>query len=159
VKTETFQEHDYLYSAAGRVWVIPTLTLQRLPGGDVVLQLSEIRRIHCGIANQICGEPGGLSVDAFEFLCSVTESSFAEVARELQIVPSTLTKWRGRGTVMPPIRSLVLKKWFWFKLFGDGVGERSVHIRLVRDDAEFLQYVRDQAIAAELADEFAEQVA
>lgn len=87
------------HQTAGRTWAVRELRLVRMPDKTVVILEEEIDRIHRAIANEICGSPDTLSIDELEFLCDVTDTSFAEVADYLGIHKSTVTRWRKAGEV------------------------------------------------------------
>lgn len=121
---KTLIEKKYPYRAAGQIWIIPEFRLSEFPDGTIVVLEEEIDRIHYAIANEICGDENGLSKDELEFLCDVTQTSFSEIADYLGIRQSTLTKWRTAGKIPKNVMGLVLKKWFWFKLFGRKLGQK-----------------------------------
>ena len=143
---------NYPYQAAGRVWAVPELRLVTMPDGTIAILEEEIDRIHRAIANEICGSSDNLSMEELEFLCDITRTSFTDVADYLGVHRSTLTKWRKTGEVPRTIISLVLKKWFWFKLFGHDLGSRSVKIEQLKDEGVFLSFAKSQAIERHLAE-------
>ncbi|MFH1469409.1 MAG: hypothetical protein ABIO70_33800 [Pseudomonadota bacterium] len=159
MKFETIIERDYPYHCAGRVWIIPELHLTKLPDGTVGLSLAEINRIHRAVANEVCGSAAPMTPEEFEFLASATVTPYSEVARVIGISPSTLSKWLERGGEMPRLRSTFLKRWFWFRFFGDELSDTPVVLARFRDDHDFLQFAHDEAIAKELAAEVREKVA
>ena len=117
-----------------------------MPDKTVVILEEELDRIHRAIANEICGSPETLSMAELEFLCDVADTSLTEVAEYLGIHRSTVTRWRKAGAVPKSVMSVVLKKWFWFKLFGQEVGDRSVPLGHVVDEGAFLSFARQEAI-------------
>ena len=149
------EEHNP-YQAAGRIWVVPELRLTTMPDGTVAILEEEVDRIHRAIANEICGSPEKLTIDELEFLCDITLTSFTDVADYLDVHRSTLTKWRKAGEVPRLLASLLLKKWFWFKLFGHELGDRSVKIGQLENEENFLLYVKNQVIRENLADSIKE---
>ncbi len=148
----TLIERDYAYQAAGRIWRVPELHLQQKADGTVAVQKSEIDRINRAIANQICGSLDPLTVDELTFLCDVTAHTFADAASRLGVHKSTLSKWRQHGAVPRLALGTLLKRWFWFELFGEQANRWSTTLGHFRDDADFLVYVRDRAIHQHLAD-------
>lgn len=148
---ETISQQNYPYQAAGRLWLVPELCLTRMPDETLAIMQDEIDQIHRAIANEICGSPDPLTNDELEFLCDVTLTSFAEVAESLDVHKSTLTKWRKSREHLPPWTSLLLKKRFWFKIFGDQLRNQTVRLEQVEDDADFLAFARNQAIEEDLA--------
>lgn len=145
-------EIDYRYRAAGRWWVIPKLTLVRLPDGSNALTQVEIDRVHLAIANRICGSSEGLRRDEFEFLCAVAEVSQAATAEYLAIDRSTLTKWKGSDKPMPLARSAVLRRWFWMILFGEDSARVHVPLTALRSEKEILGWLEEAALAMNLVD-------
>lgn len=149
---ETKVYRDYPYQAAGRIWIVPEFRLTVLPDGEVAVSHSELMRIHRAIANYLCGREAALTSEELEFLCDVTETSFAEVARELGVHRSTLTKWRANSREVPSVLDAYIKRYFWFKLFGDELGVVKAPLDRMRDDHGFLAYIRDKAVERHLAD-------
>ena len=150
---KTLTKKNYPYQAAGRTWAVRELRLVTMPDKTVAILEDEIDRIHRAIANEICGSPDPLSMDELEFLCDITATSFAEVANYLGIHRSTVTRWRKAGEVPKSVMSVVLKKWFWFKLFGQEVGDRSVPLGHIVDEGAFLSFARQEAIDKHLAEQ------
>ena len=149
---KTLNRKNYPYQAAGRTWSVPELHLVTMSDGTVAILEEEINRIHRAIANEICGSPNNLSIEELEFLCDITQTSFTDVADYLGVHRSTLTKWRKTDGVPRTVISSVLKKWFWFKLFGRDLGSRSVKIEQLKDEGTFLSFAKNQAIDRHLAE-------
>ena len=145
----SLSEKNYKYQAAGRTWVVPKLKLDKMPDGTVALMEDEIERIHRDIANEICGTAENLSKDELEFLCDVAGTPFSEVADYLGVHKSTITKWR-KTEVPKNALNLLLKRWFWFRLFGAELAESTVEIRQLEDEKTFLSYARREAIGMKL---------
>lgn len=139
-------EKNYKYRAAGRTWLVPKLHLKKMPDGTVAISQDEIDRIHKAIANQICGSSEVLSFVELEFLCDVSETSFYEVAKHIGMHKSTPSKWRKIGTVPNHITSIFLKRWFWFKLFGQVLSDETIKLKDLRDEIEFLTLAKSHAI-------------
>ena len=152
ITMKTLIKRKYPYQAAGRTWVIPKFHLSELPDGTIAILESEINRIHYAIANEICGNKEGLTKEELEFLCDITQTSFSEIADYLGIHRSTLTKWRTTGQIPKNVMGLVLKKWFWFKLFGQKLGQRKIPIAQLRDEVRFLSFAKAEAIEKNLAE-------
>jgi hypothetical protein len=149
---KTTIEKNYPYQAAGRLWAVPQLRLTILPDGTVALLEEEVERIHRAIANEICGNTEALTVAELEFLCDLTLTSWAQVAEFLGVHRSTLSKWRQTGVVPRAVISLALKKWFWFKLFGEELGSRTVKLSCLSSEGAFLSYARQEAIERAVAE-------
>ena len=149
---KTLIKKKYPYRAAGQTWIIPEFHLSKLPDGTIAVLEEEINRIHYAIANEICGDENGLSKDELEFLCDMTQTSFSEIADYLGIHQSTLTQWRTAGQIPKNVMGLVLKKWFWFKLFGQKLGRRKISISQFRDEVRFLSFAKAEAIQRNLAE-------
>jgi len=146
---------NYPYQAAGRLWSVPQLRLTTLPDGTVALLEEEIERLHRAIANEICGSTEALTVAELEFLCDLTLTSWAQVAEFLGVHRSTLSKWRQTGVVPRAVISLALKKWFWFKLFGQELGGWTVKLSCLSSEGAFLAYARQEAIDRAMAEPIA----
>ena len=148
-------EKDFLYSAAGRVWVLPELHLDTMPDGTLAINQVESDEIHRSIANEICSTGDALTFDEFEFLCDITVRSFSEVAEYLQIHKTTISKWRNQGAVSKAHYSAILKKWFWFEIFGDRIQTSLVPLSCLRSDDDILGLVttaaRNEGIARPVA--------
>ena len=144
-------EKNYKFHAAGRTWVVPTLRLTEMPDGSVAITEDEIDRIHRDIANEICGSPENLSKEELEFLCDVTETLFSEVADYLGVHKSTLTKWR-KTEVPKNALNLLLKRWFWFRLFGEELAQDTIKIEQLENERTFLDYARREAIGKRLVE-------
>ena len=143
---------NYPYQAAGRTWTIPELRLTCLPDGSAAISEAEIQRIHRAIANEICGHETTLTMDELEFLCDLTEKSLSDVASALKIHRSTVTRWKKSGEVPGSVMSLVLKKWFWYLLFGKSLENKVVPLDYAVDEAKFLPFLRQETIDERLAD-------
>ena len=120
-----------------------------MPDGTVSITEDEIDRVHRDIANEICGSPESLSKVELEFLCDVSGTLFTEVAAYLGVHKSTLTKWR-KTEVPKNALNLLLKKWFWFKLFGEELANKSIRIKQLEDERVFLKLARKEAIGEKL---------
>jgi hypothetical protein len=150
--TKTKVKKNYPYQAAGRTWMVPELHLTSMPDGSAAIAEDEIQRIHRAVANEICGDDAGLTMDELEFLCDVTDSTFVDVANALQIHRSTVTRWRKTGEVPKSVMSLVLKKWFWSLLFGKSLENETVTLDCAVNETRFLSFLRQETIDKHLAD-------
>jgi len=159
IELETVVEKDYPYQAAGRTWTVRKLELTKLPTGKLGLSLAEIRRVNHAVANEICGSAEPLTFLDFEFLCATTSTTFKEAAEFLGIHRTTVTKWRRPDASIQPTYSLVLKKWFWFKLFGEQLADGIVPFHTVRNEADFLEFAKEAAIENQLATRIQTKVA
>ena len=144
MKTKT--ERNYPYSAAGRVWILPTYTLSVRPDGTLVVLMSELDRVHRAIGNEICGSPDNLTVDELDFLCDVTATTYTELAAILDMNRSSLSRWKKPGVVPSRATSNLLKRWFWMKLFGADLKEAEVPLPLLDRDAQLLEYLHQRAL-------------
>jgi len=138
--------------AAGQLWLLESATLTVLPDGSEAISATELNRIHKAIANAICGTADHLSFEEFEFLCDITESTFSNAAVYLGLNKSTVSTWRRRGLVPSKLVGNALKRWFWFKLFGDSLGKQSLPISAFASDLAFLETASQAAIRANLSD-------
>ncbi|MGM0574106.1 MAG: hypothetical protein ACQEXJ_00030 [Myxococcota bacterium] len=156
---KTIEHADYPIHAAGRVWVVESATLTELRDGTLGLSSAELSRIHRAIANAICGTPGKLTADELEFLCDITDTSYADVARVLDVDKSTITLWRKKGVVSKLPFSLLLKRWFWFELFGSELGDTNLPLSALATDELLLRRVQQAAIEQEMTFEVHEKKA
>lgn len=147
MKTTRVTERNYTYLAAGRAWLVPLLHLQRLPDGTVVLPQAEAARVHLAIANEVCGSAAPLTAEEIEFLCDVSGASYAEVAAAVGVHRSALTRWRASTSPVRQLASRAIKRWFWFRLFGQRLGPCSITLESARDDEALMRAAHDHAVA------------
>lgn len=150
MRMNTTEESEHVVRAGGRSWVIPSVVLTEMPDGTVGLSMAELRRIHKAVANAVCSTASPLTPDELEFLCAITNTTFTAVAEDARLDKSTVTKWRRRGNPLPWVLSLHLKKWFWFKLFGEALGSGTIRLRELSSDGELLPLVGRLAIERKL---------
>ena len=143
-------KRDQPFHAAGRLWTVPGMTLSVLPDGTAALSQEELDRIHRAIANAICGDARCLSASELDFLCDVTETAYSDVAGHLELDRGAVSRWRNGGRPVPRAHSLLLKEWFWFKLFGAQLGDEDVPLQLATDEASLLDHAMREAIAKKL---------
>ncbi len=155
----TIDKRDQPFHAAGRIWNVPRMTLSVLADGTVALSQVEIDRIHRAIANAICGSGRCLTTSELEFLCDVAGTTFSEVASHLELDRSTVSRWMARERPVPRAYSLLLKSWFWFKLFGAQLGDERVPLHLATDGASLLDYAMHEAIDNKITDMVSEVTA
>lgn len=154
---KTIEHADYPIHAAGRLWTIDRIRLAEMPDGVLGVSRAELARVHKAVANFICGQSGLLTGEELEFLCDVTDTRYAEIARLLDIDRSTITLWRRKGVVPKRATSLNLKRWFWFRLFGADMADTLLPLSSVGDDEELLRCVRREAIRADMTFEVRER--
>jgi len=135
------------------------MTLSVLPDGTLALSQAEIDRIHGAVANAVCGNARALSTAELEFLCDVTGTSLSDVARHLELDRSAVSRWKSRGDSIPRIYSLLLKKWFWFKLFGAELGDADIPLHLATDELSLLAYAMREAVEKKLTARVSEATA
>lgn len=144
---------DYKYPAAGHLWLVPEIRVTIFDDGEEAIAIPEFERIHRAVANEICGAPEPLTFEELEFLCDITDTSLAEAARIVGVHRSTVTKWRDAEAVSRGIYSAALKRFFWFKIFGEDVRWESIPIDAVASDPVLLRYLHDRASKSKLTDE------
>ena len=111
---------DYLYQIAGKTWMIPEVRLEKSESGRVVIPGSEITRMNCHVANGICGVHSSLTGAELDFLCDITSTKYTTVADEIGVSKSVISKWTAKSeSEIPLAPSVVLKKWFWGRIFGE----------------------------------------
>jgi len=143
-------EERYQVHAAGHLWAVASVELTELPDGTVAIDQSTLEAIHRAIANAVCGGEEKLTSDELEFLCDVAGARYVDVARYLDMDKSTVTTWRRKGGVPSRVVSMALKKWFWFRLFGESMGDVRLSLSDVRDDATFLRDASRRAVRSEV---------
>lgn len=150
MKNRTVRKHQVF--AAGQLWLLDSAVLSILPDGSEAISGAELNRIHKAIANAICGTAARLSFEEFEFLCDITGATFSDAATYIGLNKSTVSTWRRRGLVPSTLVGNALKRWFWFKLFGDSLGKQSLPISTFASDIAFLETASQAAIRANLSD-------
>jgi hypothetical protein len=149
---KTKKHKNYPFLAAGRVWIIPEVSITILPDNTMGLSLAEIKRIQKAIANEVCGSPGPLSIEELEFLCDATATRYNEIAEKLFVSKSNVTFWRKSAKRVPLLESLFLKRWFWCRLFGTALGKFFEHLptEAIADESKLLSAIKDRAIKEHL---------
>lgn len=150
MKTPKEIVEDYAYGVAGSVWLVPALHLTVIDGEQGISQ-REIDRVHRAIVNEICGERADLTYQELAFLCDVTGTPLAEIARFVE--EPSLRRWAKRGAVPRGIFSDVLKRRLWFVLFGDAMQGETLPFDLTRNDRSLLRHLCERAKTSKLADE------
>lgn len=114
--------------------------------------MDELARLHRAIASAICESDEWLSFEEFEFLCDVTETTFTSAAEHLGQNKSTVSTWRRRGLVPSKLVGNALKRWFWFKLFGERLAGEQMPLLRFASDLSFLETASRAAIEAHVSD-------
>lgn len=147
LELETFIETDCPFHAAGRRWTIPEVRYTRLPDGSTGVDGEELDRIHRAVANEVCGEADTLSSTELDFLSDLTGATLADLAAFLHVDKSTVSRWRSGSRGVPHSAGWLLKRWFWYQLFGEGLTATRVALRRFERDVAFLSFIREQAIS------------
>lgn len=143
----------YPFHAAGQTWRIPQVVIEEDYDGTPVMSGHEITRITRAIANEICGDNAALTADELEYLCGLTGVRYVEVAKRLGVTRSTISTWLKNGGKLPMLPSIVLKKWFWYQIFGALLEDVLVFRGAVAfEDGTFLHQLRQEAIQHSLAE-------
>lgn len=150
MKTRKVRNHRVF--AAGQLWEVGSAVVSHLPDGTEAVSMDELERLHRAIANAICGSDEWLSFEEFEFLCDVTETTFTSAAEHLGLNKSTVSTWRRRGLVPSRLVGNALKRWFWFKLFGDRLAGEQLPLHSFASDLAFLETASRVAIEAHVSD-------
>lgn len=146
---EPVVQTDYHYHAAGRIWKIPEVKLQKYPDGHLNIGLDEITRINEAISNEICGKSNPMTGGELEFLCDATDTRYIEVAKKFQVSKGNVSHWVSSTSPISFERSLILKRWFWAKMFSDRVSNLVWDIQKVArfvDDDIFFSALKSVAI-------------
>lgn len=149
-KLSTFIETQCQYHAAARLWVIPQIEYTQLPDGTSGISAAEINKLNRAIANHICGEAEALTSQELDFLCDVADSTITEVAAVLRMDKSAISRWRSGDRGIPHSASWILKRWFWYRLFGRESKGDKVALHRLETDISFLSFARERAVKSQL---------
>ena len=133
---------NYPYQIAGRTWHIPHLQIEKSEFGTEVLPSHEITRMNNFVANEICCTYTELTGDELDFLCDMTTTKYTEVALKIGLTKSIVSKWIAKGKEKISLaHSIILKKYFWVKIFGT---ERLSYLApaLAFDDEKLFDYMK-----------------
>ena len=110
---------DYCLLIAGRMWKFDSVVFTVIRGKDNI-EATELHNRKKDVANFICGEDRQLNIEEFDFLCSLSDSSYKEIADFLCVHKSTISKWFEKDNFsIDMTTSRVLKRYFWSKIFMD----------------------------------------
>ncbi len=139
-------KQDYAMHFAGKLWVFQKVFFSRDEDGHLGLSMSELNRLHRAVANAICADDIALSTEELEFLCKLTTTTNKSIAETVKCNPTNISKWRKRQHV-PDLESIVLKEFFWEKIFGEDIEYPNASFGKSR-----LQKMGQTAIKLKLAD-------
>ena len=149
-KLSTFIETQCQYHAAARLWVIPQIEYTQLPDGTSGISAAEINKLNRAIANHLCGEAEALTSPELDFLCDVAGSTLSQLASMLRMDKSAISRWRSGNRGIPHSASWILKRWFWYRLFGEESKESKVSLHRLETDISFLSFARERAVESQL---------
>lgn len=137
---------NYLYQTAGSTWKIPDVQIEISEiSKQEIIPGREITRINKFVANEICCSYQELTGDELDFLCDLTTTKYTEAAAKVGLTKSVVSKWVAKGKEKIPLASsLILKKWFWEKVF-HAKSLKSVSPNLIFDDKMLFDYLRSHA--------------
>lgn len=106
---------------AGKKWMFKEIVFTEMSDGKLGLTKDETEKINFSVANAICSSEDKMSTDELEFLCEITATRAIEVSRFVRKSPSTVTRWfdRDKPRELDFGNSLILKQFFWVKIFND----------------------------------------
>ena len=134
IKKRDQVKKNYEMQIAGRLWRIPEITFQE-EEGKLFINQDEIKRWHLAAANVICSDKQDLTVEEFKFLVDLTDKKYVDIAKFLQIDPSTISNWNKKGEDLSFAYSFVLKLWLWSELFED---KRTIDLHAtLKNNAEY----------------------
>lgn len=113
-------ERNYTINTAGKDWVVDKVKFIKDFEGDLSISRKEIRRIHEAIAIEIISHDDSLDYEEFEFLCSISDTSFAECADVIRVNKSSISQWKGKKSPIQYPTSVMLKDYFLSKIFPEG---------------------------------------
>ena len=136
---------EYPVQAAGKTWTIKNVQLEKSESKSEVIPSREITRINRFVANEICCAHSILTGDDLEFLCDLTTTKYTEVALKVGLTKSVISKWVSKGSENIPFApSLILKKWFWSKVFDSAI-LNAIPPSLIFDDDKLFDYLKSKA--------------
>ena len=117
---DTLIKTNHILHIAGKVWVFEKVEFVKDIEGDLSITGKELLRLQKSVGNAICGSSSVLTKDELDFLCECTGTTGKEISTVLFCDSSSVTKWRNQGKV-PMLESIILKEYFWVKIFGEGI--------------------------------------
>ena len=145
MKKETIKYENHPIPMVGRVWVFPEVRYIKDSEGEFGILGTELERLQQGVANAICGEIGSLNKVELEFLCELTGTSAKDIAELVQCNISSIVKWRQKDQV-PALESMILKEYFWIKLFGEKVSFPKTQVGKERLEGLFNAAIKQKAV-------------
>ena len=133
---------NYPYQVAGKTWEIFHVQIEKSETGSEVLSGKEVTRMNEFVANAICSKYNELTGEELDFLCDITGTKYTEVALKIGLTKSIVSKWVAKGKENIPFsHSILLKKYFWMKIFGTAhLG--TIEPILAFDDEKLLDYMK-----------------
>jgi hypothetical protein len=144
--SEKIIQKKHMMHFAGKVWIFDQVEFVKDLEGDLSITGKEMLRLQRAVGNAVCGNATALTKDELDFLCECTSTNGKEIASLVFCDPSNVTKWRNQGKV-PMLESLILKEFFWIKLFGEGLS-----IKTDLFGSRRLAQLSSKALAEHLAD-------
>jgi len=137
---------NYLYQTAGSTWKIPDVQIEVSQiSYEEIIPGHEITRMNKFVANELCCSHSILNGDELDFLCDLTATKYTDVAKKIGLTKSVVSKWVAKGgDKIPFAASLILKKWFWGKIFFVK-NLKSISPELAFDDEKFFDYLKSHA--------------
>ena len=118
--TEKLIKKNHILHMAGKVWVFDEVEFIRDIEGDLSITAKELLRLQRAVGNAVCGSSSFLTTDELDFLCEATSTTGKEISTVLFCDSSSVAKWRNQSKV-PMLESVILKEYFWVKIFGEGI--------------------------------------
>ncbi len=133
---------DYPYQVAGKTWKIPHVQIEKSETGSEVLSGKEVTRMNEFVANAICSKYNELTGEELDFLCDITATKYTEVALKIGLTKSIVSKWVAKEKEnISFAHSIILKKYFWIKIFGT-VNLGTIEPILAFDDEKLFNYMK-----------------
>lgn len=113
---------NHQIEVAGKLWTFPEVRYVRDHTGALGVSISDLMRYQEAVTIHVCTSDGELTVSEFELVCSVAGMKTADLATEMRMDRSTISKWRNLKSGEDPrkktiayvysivVKSIILKK-------------------------------------------------
>lgn len=114
--SECKYETNYTMHVAGHDWEIDKVKFIKDFEGDYSLSKKELNNIHKSIAAHIISRDDSLTFEEFEFLCSISGSTFSECASLIKVNKSAVSQWKNKKNPISYGDSVLLKNFLISKI-------------------------------------------
>jgi len=122
MNSDEIVKKNHQIEVAGKLWTFPEVRYVRDHTGALGVSISDLMRYQEAVAVHICTSDGELTVSEFELVCSVAGMKISDLATEMRMDRTTVSKWRNLRSGEDPrkktlayvysivIKSIILKK-------------------------------------------------